>query len=62
MAKTFTLQVAKDATVMNTAGKTSTENIAVNPHGRAVYLLSGDKKSHPECTKANGCLRKGRRA
>ena len=57
LAKTLTLQVARNATVMNTAGMSSHENIVVNARGRAVYELSGDSKSHPECTKANGCFR-----
>jgi predicted lipoprotein with Yx(FWY)xxD motif len=56
LAKTFTLQVAKDAMVTNQSGTTTTENIAVNSRGFAVYALTGDSKSHPECTKANGCF------
>ena len=39
------------------AQRTVHENIVVNSKGRAVYWLSGDSKSHPKCTKANGCLR-----
>ncbi len=54
-AKTFTLEVAKGAQVMQN-GAMSSENIAVNSRGRAAYTLSGDTKSHPKCTKANGCF------
>jgi predicted lipoprotein with Yx(FWY)xxD motif len=56
LARTFTLRVAKDAQVTNTAGMTSTEPILINGRGRAVYDLSGDSKKHPECTKGNGCI------
>jgi predicted lipoprotein with Yx(FWY)xxD motif len=55
LAKTFTLQEAKNATV-SSQSKTIHENIVVNSAGRAVYWLSGDSKSHPECTKASGCF------
>lgn len=55
-AKTFTLQVAKHATVTNQSHQAVHENIVVDSRGRAVYVLSGDIKSHPECTKANGCF------
>ena len=55
-AKTFTLQVAKNARVTNQSGATTTENIAVTSRGFAVYTLTGDSKSHPKCTKANGCF------
>ena len=56
LAKTFTLHVAKNATVTNQAGMSNTENIVVNSHGRALYMLTGDSKSHPKCRKANGCF------
>lgn len=56
LAKTFTLQVAKNAKVTNTIGMTSTENIVVNARGFAVYDLTGDSKTHPKCTKARGCF------
>ncbi len=56
VAKTFTLQEAKGAKVTNQAGKTSHQNIVVISTGHAVYMLSGDSKSHPECTKANSCF------
>lgn len=55
LAKTFTLQVAKNAKVTNQTGTTKPENIAVS-HGFAVYSLTGDSKRHPECIKANGCF------
>jgi predicted lipoprotein with Yx(FWY)xxD motif len=58
IAKTFTLNVAKNATVTNAETMATThENIAVNGRGFAVYWLSGDSKSHPKCTQANGCFR-----
>ncbi len=57
LGRTFTLSVAKNATVMSAAtGKRVTENIVVNPRGLAVYDLTGDSKRHPECTKGNGCF------
>jgi predicted lipoprotein with Yx(FWY)xxD motif len=56
VAKTLTLQVGKNATVMNTSGSTAHENIVTNAKGHAVYTLSGDTTSHPKCTKANGCF------
>ena len=56
LAKTLTLQVAKNAKVTNQSGTTKRENIAVNSRGFAVYTLTGDSKSHPECTKASGCF------
>lgn len=55
-AKTFTLQVAKNASVTNQSGVTKKESIAVNSHGFAVYTLTGDSKSHPKCTKSNSCF------
>jgi predicted lipoprotein with Yx(FWY)xxD motif len=56
IAKTVTLQVAKNAKVTNTQGMTSHENIAVSKSRFALYTLSGDSKSHPECTKKNNCF------
>ncbi len=56
LGKTFTLHVAKNATVTDQAGMTQTENIVANSHGFALYTLTGDSKSHPKCTKANGCF------
>jgi predicted lipoprotein with Yx(FWY)xxD motif len=56
MAKTFTLHVAKSATVTNQTGSSKRENILVTSRGMAVYTLSGDTISHPKCTKANGCF------
>jgi predicted lipoprotein with Yx(FWY)xxD motif len=51
------LKVAKNAPVTNVGTHmTKHENIAVNSHGSAVYLLTGDSKRHPKCVKANGCL------
>jgi predicted lipoprotein with Yx(FWY)xxD motif len=58
IAKSFTLNVAKNATVTNAQTMATThENIAVNGRGFAVYWLSGDSKSHPKCTQANGCFK-----
>lgn len=51
VAKTYTLQVAKNAKVGN-----KRENIVVTSRGFAVYTLTGDSKQHPKCTKANGCF------
>jgi predicted lipoprotein with Yx(FWY)xxD motif len=56
LAKSFALKVAKNATVTNQSHVTRHENIAVSSRAFAVYLLTGDSKRHPECTKANGCL------
>jgi predicted lipoprotein with Yx(FWY)xxD motif len=56
LARTFTLQIAKGAKVTNTTGTTKLENIVVNSRGFAVYTLTGDSKSHPECVMSNGCL------
>jgi predicted lipoprotein with Yx(FWY)xxD motif len=58
VAGTFTLNVAKDAKVVNQQGKTTHENIAVGlgVKKRAIYTLTGDKKSHPECTSKNHCF------
>jgi predicted lipoprotein with Yx(FWY)xxD motif len=55
MAKTFTLQVADNASVTNQSNKTTHENIVVDSTSRAVYALTGDSAKHPECTKANSC-------
>lgn len=57
VARTFTLEVAKNATVTNTMGMTTHESIVVNSRSHAVYDLTGDSKQHPECTRANGCFR-----
>jgi predicted lipoprotein with Yx(FWY)xxD motif len=56
IAKSTTLSVFKNGTVSNQMGMTKTEPIAVNSKDHAVYLLTGDSKTHPECTAANGCL------
>jgi predicted lipoprotein with Yx(FWY)xxD motif len=57
LARTFTLNVATNATVTNQLSTTKTENVVVNAHGFAVYMLTGDSESHPKCTEANGCFR-----
>ena len=57
-AKTFTLKVAKNASVTNfSTHKTIHENIVVNAKSHALYALSGETKAKPKCTKANGCFR-----
>jgi predicted lipoprotein with Yx(FWY)xxD motif len=56
VAKSFTLNVANNATVTNANTQQSkVEAIAVRK-GLAVYTLSGDSKSHPKCTAGNGCF------
>ena len=55
-AKSFTLELARNAKVTNQSGSTVSEPIAVNARGFAVYWLTGDTKSHPKCTSSNGCL------
>jgi predicted lipoprotein with Yx(FWY)xxD motif len=55
-AKSFTLELAKNAKVTNQSGTTRTESIAVTPRGAAVYTLSGDSAAHPKCTAANRCF------
>ncbi|MEA2146802.1 MAG: hypothetical protein QOG59_2389 [Solirubrobacteraceae bacterium] len=57
IAASFTLKVAKHATVTSTkTGKTTHPNVVVNAHGMVVYTLTGDSKKHPECVKSNMCL------
>jgi predicted lipoprotein with Yx(FWY)xxD motif len=56
VAMTFTLHVAKHAPVTNQSAMTTHENIVVNSKSHAVYTLTGDSKTHPECTKANSCF------
>jgi predicted lipoprotein with Yx(FWY)xxD motif len=55
-AGTFTLNVAKNAKVVNQQGQSTHENIVVGRKTRAVYMLSGDSKSHPKCTAKNHCF------
>jgi predicted lipoprotein with Yx(FWY)xxD motif len=55
--RTFTLREAKNATVTSQkTHRTIHENIVTISNGRAVYWLSGDSKSHPECIKTNHCF------
>jgi predicted lipoprotein with Yx(FWY)xxD motif len=57
IAKSFTLNVAGNAAVTNmTAHTTKHESIVVDGKGFAVYWLTGDARTHPECTKANSCF------
>lgn len=57
IAASFTLNVAKHATVTNfNTHKTTHANVVVNAKGRVIYTLSGDSKKHPECVKSSGCL------
>jgi predicted lipoprotein with Yx(FWY)xxD motif len=55
-ARSFALERVTNAKVTNQSGMTVTEPIAVNSKGFAVYWLTGDSKSHPQCTSANGCF------
>lgn len=55
-AGTFTLNVAKSATVTNQQGMTTHEAIVVGLKKRAVYTLSGDSKSNPKCRAKNHCF------
>jgi predicted lipoprotein with Yx(FWY)xxD motif len=55
-ARSFTLRVAKGASVTNQAGSTTTEAIVVNAHSFAVYELTGDSSRHPKCKRSNGCF------
>ena len=56
VAKSFTLGVSKNAKVTSAVtGVTKHEDI-VSLRGVSVYTLSGDSKSHQECTNANGCF------
>ena len=57
VARMFTLNVATHAPVTNQSHKTVHESIVVDSAAKAVYSLSGDSKSHPECRKANHCFR-----
>jgi predicted lipoprotein with Yx(FWY)xxD motif len=57
VAATLTLNVAKNAKVVNAnTGAVSHENIAITSRGKPVYLLTGDSKTNPKCTKKNGCF------
>jgi predicted lipoprotein with Yx(FWY)xxD motif len=56
LAATHTLNVAKNAKVVNFNTHAVThENIVVNSRGRAMYTLSGDSKANPKCT-SSACL------
>jgi predicted lipoprotein with Yx(FWY)xxD motif len=55
-AGTFTLNIAKNAKVTDQQLMSTHENIVVGAKSRAVYTLTGDKKSHPECTAKNHCF------
>ncbi len=56
LAGTLTIKVANNAMVTNRSGTTASESIVVTSQGFAVYELTGDSKSHPECTAGNGCF------
>lgn len=56
LANTFTVRVAKNASVTNVMGITTTENVVVTSRGHAIYELSGDRKGHAKCKKTNGCF------
>jgi predicted lipoprotein with Yx(FWY)xxD motif len=56
LAKSFTLQIAKHASVTNVnTGVIKQEAIVTNSKGFAVYYLTGDSKNNQKCTRANGC-------
>lgn len=55
MASTNTVQTAKSSVTNQSTHKTATETIVVSSAGFALYALSGDSKTHPECTKASHC-------
>jgi predicted lipoprotein with Yx(FWY)xxD motif len=58
IARTFTLDVAKNASVTNAISHATThESIVTDAKGLPVYTLSGDSKQHPKCTKGNGCFK-----
>lgn len=56
LATTWTVQMAKSTVISQKTHKSKTEKIVVNTGGAALYELSGDSKTHQECTKANGCF------
>jgi predicted lipoprotein with Yx(FWY)xxD motif len=56
LAAAATLAIAGRASVMNTSGATTRADVVVNPHGRAIYTLTGDSTRHPRCTSSSGCL------
>jgi predicted lipoprotein with Yx(FWY)xxD motif len=55
-ATTFTLNIAKDAKVVNQQGMVDHESIVVGRKSHAIYTLSGDSKSNPKCTAKNKCF------
>ena len=55
MATTYTVQMARSS-VSQGSGSSMTEKIAVNSKGFALYELTGDSKTHQECTSANHCF------
>lgn len=57
VAKTFTLRIAKGASVTDTSSVTVHEDVVVDARGFVVYTLSGDTARHLKCTKANGCFK-----
>lgn len=56
LATSYTVQMAKSTVTNSATHKTTSEKIVVNTGGSALYELSGDSKTHQECTKANGCF------
>jgi predicted lipoprotein with Yx(FWY)xxD motif len=55
LASTSTVQTAKSSVTNQSTHKTTTETIVVDSKGFALYALSGDSKTHHECTKVNNC-------
>ena len=56
VARSFSLHVKRQSSVVNQAGTVKHESIVVTPNGFAVYALTGDSMRHPKCTKSNGCF------
>jgi predicted lipoprotein with Yx(FWY)xxD motif len=54
--RSFALSVAKNAKVTDQKSNVKHESIVIGSSGFAVYWLTGDSKTHPKCTAANGCF------
>ncbi len=55
-ASAFTLKVFRHATVTNQASKTTHPNVVTNGKGMVVYTLTGDSRTHPQCT-SSSCMK-----
>jgi predicted lipoprotein with Yx(FWY)xxD motif len=57
VAKSFTLEIDKNAKVTNfNTHASKRENAYANSHGVVVYTLTHDSIQHPGCTQKNGCF------